>query len=84
MPGAQGGQKRVSDPLGLESQMALSSHVGAGNETRSSAIEPVLFIIEPSLQPLNSFQDLTLVPLIRPILAQADSPLNPQGLWCIF
>lgn len=30
---AQGGQKRESDSLGLELQVAASHHVGAGNQT---------------------------------------------------
>lgn len=32
MPSAVRGQKRTSDPLGLESQMILSGHMGIGIE----------------------------------------------------
>lgn len=31
VPGAHRGQAKVSDPLGVELQMFLSCHVGAGN-----------------------------------------------------
>jgi hypothetical protein len=31
MTGACGGQERISDPLELELQMVLSSHIGAGH-----------------------------------------------------
>lgn len=34
MPGAQGGQKMMSDPLELELLMVVSCHVGAGNQTQ--------------------------------------------------
>lgn len=34
IPGACGGQKRVSDPTKLELQIALSCHVAAGNKTQ--------------------------------------------------
>lgn len=33
MPGAYGGEKRASDPLGLELERVISCHVGAGNRT---------------------------------------------------
>jgi hypothetical protein len=32
MPSSTQGQKRESDPLGLELQMVLSFHMGAGNQ----------------------------------------------------
>lgn len=31
MPGANGGQKEVLDPLELDIQMVVNQHVGAGN-----------------------------------------------------
>ena len=37
VPGTQGGQKRASDPLEQKLQMVVSCHVGAGNESGSSA-----------------------------------------------
>ena len=36
IPGTLKGQERVSDPLALELQMAMSCHVCAGNRFRSS------------------------------------------------
>ena len=36
VPGAYGGQKKASDPLALELQLALSNHVGAEIEPGSS------------------------------------------------
>lgn len=44
-------QKRASDPLGLDLQMAMCCHVGAGNQTWIST--------EPSLQlrPIRFFSD---------------------------
>lgn len=36
VPGACGGQKGISDPLGLELEMVVGCHVGTGNQTKSS------------------------------------------------
>lgn len=47
VPGAHRGQQRTSDPPGLELQIVVSRHVGAG----SSAIATVFLVIEPSLHP---------------------------------
>ena len=44
MPGANGGQKRVPDPVELELQIFVSHHVGAGNGTPQ-----LLLTAEPSL-----------------------------------
>lgn len=45
MPSTHGGQKGVSDPLGLEFQWALRIYSGSTDEKHW------LFISEPSLQP---------------------------------
>jgi len=41
-PGARGGQRKASDPLGVELHTVVSHHVGAGNRTwlhwKSSAL----------------------------------------------
>lgn len=44
-PGAQGGQKKVSDPLGLEIQMFVSYLLGAENYPLQ--IQQVLITTEP-------------------------------------
>ena len=44
VPGAQGGQKRASDPLELKLQRVISCCVDAGNLPRSSGEQPVLVI----------------------------------------
>ena len=53
--GVLGGQKRVLDPLGLELQVAVSYHGGAG-ELNPGPLEeePVLLTPEPSPQPCHS------------------------------
>lgn len=50
---------KVSDPLNLESQAAMSCHVGAGNPGPLEEL-PVLLTAEPSLQPRVHFLKLCL------------------------
>ena len=51
--GALGGQKKVSDPLGLKLVTNVNCHVGAGNSTPLGE-KPVVLTTEPSLQPLDT------------------------------
>jgi hypothetical protein len=52
---AHGGQKRMSYPLGLELQMAVSHHVGSGNWTQVLKEQSLLLTTEPSLLYLRLF-----------------------------
>lgn len=47
------GQKRVSNPLGLELHMIINDHMDVGNQARNLSLEeqPVLFTSEPFPQP---------------------------------
>lgn len=64
-PGAQGTQKRASDRLKLKLQMVVTHHVGAGNQTETSAC---VLTVELSLQSLGRFS------------VTGSSPLNAMGL----
>lgn len=60
--GSDGGQGRVSDPLELKLQPVGTHHVVLGIELGSLEEQPVLLIIEPSLQPSeNTFLQWTTV-----------------------
>lgn len=48
MPGASGGLKGASDPMGLELQMAVSYSVGAGNQSWVLKGQPVFSIAQCS------------------------------------
>ena len=77
--GGCGGQKRVSDPLGLELQMGVSHFVGAGDEPRSAAREAGLLSSEPCLQSLLPFQGTFFPPALPAPEAVTFSPPGPQG-----
>lgn len=55
MPDTSGGQKRVSDPQGLESQIVLSLHVSARNQ--------ILVLCRYSVQPVKQLSNSYLVRL---------------------
>lgn len=57
--GAQGGQKRASDPPELELQAAVSTSYGCWELSAEKAADA--FIPEPSFQPLEFFAFLVLV-----------------------
>lgn len=48
------GSEEASDPLELESEMVVSSHMGAGNQTGSSEEHLVLLTTEPAPSPYLS------------------------------
>lgn len=50
MSGAHGSQKRVSDPIGLEFQMVVRHHVGAGAEPEPSIRASALKFCSSMLQ----------------------------------
>ena len=52
--GAQAGQRRESEALGLELQVVVSHHVGAGLQT-SSEEQPVSLTAEPPLLGPSSY-----------------------------
>lgn len=63
MPSAQGGQKRVLDPLGPELQIAVSHHVGEKLNPGPREKQPVFLPAESSLQPLSQLLKLPSFPL---------------------
>jgi hypothetical protein len=54
MHGTRGGRKREQDLWELELQLVVDCHVGVLEvRSRSSEEQPVLLIVEPSLQPFS-------------------------------
>lgn len=51
MSGAYRGQKKLSDPMELESHMAVNHHLGTGTKPGLSEEQPALLSTEASLQP---------------------------------
>lgn len=84
MPGAQEGQKQVSDPLDLELQSVLSCYVGAKVQiwvpTPTPQKQPVLLTAESALQPVPIFlsvsTQLKVQSLSRNLTPQPRGPLD--------
>ena len=55
--GTHGGQKRPSDPLELELWMAMSYHVGAGNQIRPPKEQRILLTTQHLFNPLTFIFD---------------------------